>query len=282
LISIGVFGITLTQYLTSKVQRSFLSAATIVKQNLNQGDTILQSNISKNTTVSNDVNNPIKTNNEAIFANEEDFVKKINQVSEKPVYMKKSKQKNEPDIPIYIQGVPGIISYSKDGYLYAQIITKAQVDTYNLNPNDNYSKRLMPSFDDLITGTYNEIGDLNDLYTVKSSSSDFEFGIDLPEYRINALETQRAFWTVNLSSDAVIHEFNIVGKKGERYFWFKNPISFEYPETDYYESFRLKLVTSEDGSRGSVLKDFLSNSETRMILDKTASELTNKFKFLET
>lgn len=245
-------------------------------------------NLTKEISISNVIQNPIaNTASEQIppttksttplkFVNEASFEKKVNQKSSEPLFWNGDSQ--DPKDAVYIIGVPGIISYSKDDYATsANVITKAQVDSDNSSKDiDKINNQLaMDNFDDLILGKINDVESLQNLYRTGIGGYLMKFAKkDLSYFKINGLDTQRTFLTLEGQSHPLTPVVNIIGKREDNYVWIKKPV---YTFATFPKYLADQFADNKNTEIDQMLKVYASNAESNAAIISTAVELTQIF-----
>jgi hypothetical protein len=206
------------------------------------------------------------------FVNEGSLQKNVNEKSKEPLFWNGESQKEEN--AVYIIGVPGVTYYSdKNNVMNASIITKAQVEADISNEYQDMNKKIIANFDNIIAGKSNDIQDITTLYRTNVGGFIFNYGYDLKDFKLEGLDSQRAFLSLEGQSYPLVPNVNIVGKVGEQYLWIHQGLyDYETLQTDVLKKFENNNLSFEQ-----MLDVYKNDPQTQKLIEPQMTKLIEIF-----
>jgi hypothetical protein len=275
---------------SSSVYSSSSSVTTMILSSIssNQNTTPIQpqSSIPKTTQIVQPISNsfPVDTTSTGIkFLNQSKFTKSINQKSPEPLYYNGDSQ--NPKDAVYIVGVEGIVTYSnysKDSYtgltsdMYgtARIIKKQDVLNSQNSPDYTANLAIINNYDNLISGKSDDVTKLKDLFRTGIGGYAEKYGRNLEGYKIQGLDSQRAYLSVAGQGNPLSLVVNIIGKKGNDYLWIRKDL---YEFSKYPAGLMDKI---NPATFDTVLSVYDSDPRVQVDIEAIATKLTQNYSIL--
>jgi hypothetical protein len=214
--------------------------------------------------------------------NEKTFTKTINTKSTLPLFWNGDTQKDED--AVYIVGVPNITTYSntKDD-LYARILDKKDIESDKQNPDYQTNLDILNNLDKIITKQSDEVEKLQQLYRTGIGGYSSKFVKNLDNYKLDGLDSQRAYLTLDGQSSPLSPTVNLFGKKNDQYIWItQNIYNYDNFPKDLTDKFLDKISLKEDQDIPTDLTKvqielYDNDKATQEKIDQSAKSIVKKF-----